>query len=119
MSWDFILEDPNTGETIKYDQPMPFFGGTYQVGGTTTAEFNITYNYSKHYRRVMGGGGISDIYGMTGRDSIPVLSVAIAKLGDDRDLDDYWNPTEGNAKAALKTLLFMAALSPDGVWKVL
>jgi hypothetical protein len=37
---------------------------------------------------------------MTGADSIPVLSLAAAQLQNDVD-DDYWKPTEGNAKRAL------------------
>ena len=36
-------------------------------------------------------------------------------LGDDVD-DDYWKPTEGNAKRALYGLLAMAQMRPDGVW---
>jgi len=30
--------------------------------------------------------------------------------------DDYWKSTEGNAKDALKNLLKLAELAPDGVW---
>lgn len=100
---------------------------------------NITYNYSTHYYRVFPGValmneaqakqgdrrlseadglhhlGIRTIYGLTGALSIPILEDAISKLGDDVS-DDYWAPTEGNAKTALTQLLAMAQLRPDGVW---
>jgi hypothetical protein len=52
---------------------------------------------------------------MTGADSIPILEKAIAQLGDDVD-EDYWEPTEGNAKRALSQLLALAKMRPDGVW---
>ena len=59
--------------------------------------------------------GIRTIYGMTGAESIPVLKAAIAQLGDDVD-DDYWKPTEGNAKRALTQLLALATMRPEGIW---
>ena len=52
---------------------------------------------------------------MTGVDSIPLLTKAISKLGDDVS-DDYWEATEGNAKRALTQLLTLAKMRPDGVW---
>jgi hypothetical protein len=91
-------------------------GGTYALGGCPTAELNVTYNYSRHYYRVFGNdSGIRTIYGMTGAESIPVLKAAIAQLGDDVD-DDYWKPTEGNAKRALTQLLALATMRPEGIW---
>lgn len=50
-------------------------------------------------------------------ESIAVLDKMIAVLGDDVD-DDYWKPTEGNAKRALLQLKAMAQMRPDGEWKV-
>lgn len=52
---------------------------------------------------------------MTGAESIPVLERAIAVLGNDVS-NDYWEPTEGNAKRALIYLLTMAQMRPDGIW---
>jgi hypothetical protein len=115
MSYDIYLNDPVTGCTIELDAPHQMRGGTYAVGGTTDAWLNVTYNYAKHYRRVIGEKGIRTIYGMTGAESIPVLKAAIDKLGDDVNTD-YWEPTEGNAKSALCSLLAMAQMRPDGVW---
>jgi len=115
VSYDLGLYDAITGEVLELDAPHQTKGGTYQVGGCPTAEINITYNYGKHYD-VIGPEGIRTIYGMTGAESMPVLEMAIASLGDDVD-DDYWKPTEGNAKRALQQCLALARMRPDGVWQ--
>ena len=115
MSYDIRLNDPVTGDTIMLDSPHQMRGGTYALGGTTDAWLNVTYNYGKHYYRVMGDKGIRTIYGMTGAESIPVLMAAIDALGDDVSTD-YWEATEGNAKRALCQLLAFAQMRPDGVW---
>ena len=96
-------------------------GGTYAVGGTRQAELNVTYNYAEYFYRIFleiqfSRAGIRSIYGLTGAESIPVLQTAIAKLNDDVD-QDYWEPTEGNAKKALTQLLALANMRPDGVWE--
>ena len=122
MSYDLGLKDPVTGETLELDAPLQMEGGTYAIGVCSTAEIDITYNYSGHYKRVfgsMGNGrycGIRCIYGMTGAESIPILEQAISMLGDDVN-EDYWEPTEGNAKHALYQCLALAQLRPDGVWE--
>lgn len=117
MSYDIDLCDPLTGSAIELDTPHHMRGGTYQVGGCPELSLNVTYNYGKFYYedRCFGEKGIRTIYGMTGAESLPVLERAISALGDDVD-DDYWKPTEGNAKAALLQLLAMAKMRPDGVW---
>lgn len=116
MSYDLGLCDAVTGDVLELDSPHHMRGGTYKIGGCETAEINITYNYAKHFCRVMGDKGIRTIYGMTGAESIPVIESAIASLGDDVD-KDYWKATEGNAKRALKQCLALARLRPDGVWQ--
>ena len=92
-------------------------GGTYALGGTKELWLNVTYNYGRIFRRpeVLGEEGIRTIYGMTGAASIPVLQKAIANLGDDT-YQDYWKPTDGNAKRPLCQLLAMAQMRPDGIW---
>lgn len=131
MSYDISLLDPLTRNVLELDQPHHMRGGTYVLGGTTEAHLNVTYNYARHYERIFGGeqpesrfdlifggtkrSGIRSIYGKTGAESIPLLDAAIAKLGDDVS-DDYWAPTEGNAKRALIQLRALAAMRPDGVW---
>lgn len=131
MSYDIELQDPVTKQVLQLDIPHHMRGGTYAVGGTSEAHLNVTFNYSPHFRRVLGGAdvelswfdktfgggqtGIRKLYGMTGAESIPALEAAIAQLGDDVD-SDYWKPTEGNAKRTLAQLLALAKMRPDGVW---
>ncbi len=116
MSYDIELRHPVTGDTLRLDEPHHMRGGTYQVGGTNKARLNITYNYSRHFVAAFEDeSGVRCIYGMTGADSIPVLKAAARKLGSDVD-EDYWQPTEGNAKAAIMQLLALARMRPDGVW---
>lgn len=122
MSYDIDLLDPVTRKVIVLDAPHHMRGGTYVVGGTSQASFNITYNYSEIYHKIFPGSkdnkdfqGIRSIYGLTGAESIPVLESAINKLANDTDAD-YWKPTEGNAKKALMCLLALARMRPDGVW---
>jgi len=115
MSYDIYLLDPITKEVIEFEFKHEIKGGTYQVGGSYEASLNITYNYAKHYYRLLGEKGIRTIYGMTGAESMPLLEKAIESLGNDVD-SDYWKPTEGNAKRALQGLLAFARIRPDGIW---
>lgn len=115
MSYDIELVDPVTKKVLELDSPHHMHGGTYALGGTKEASLNITYNYSRYFYGVLGEGGIRSIYGKTAADSIPILEKAISKLGDDAS-DDYWEPTEGNAKRSLIQLLTLAKMRPDGVW---
>ena len=116
MSYDIQLCDPVTKKKIEMIDPHFVAGGIYAMGGTKELWLNITYNYAQHYYRVFGTGGIRSIYGKSGAESIPMLENAIAQLGDDVDEDDYWKPTEGNAKKALHGLLAFARMRPDGIW---
>lgn len=113
MSYDIYIVD-ETGKTLQLDHGLR--GGTYQVGGATEAWLNITYNYSPHFRRVLGEKGIRSIYGMDVMDSIPELAAAANAL-DDNVSDDYWEPTEGNARAALLNLIALAAMAGRGTWE--
>jgi len=125
MSYDVRLRGED-GETVEFNRPHHMKGGTYVLGGTTLAELNVTYNYSKILHQVLtevgprGGdkhtGGIRSLYGLAAWQSIPILMKAIEQL-QDNVVDDYWEPTEGNVKAALKDLLQLALLSPSGsIW---
>jgi hypothetical protein len=117
MSYDLALREPDGSIAIVPDG-HDLRGGTYALGGSAYAELNITYNYGPHFRRVFADDkGVRSLYGMTGADSIPILRSAIAQLGNDVDPNDYWNPTEGNAKAALTNLLFLARACPTAIWE--
>ncbi len=115
MSYDINLLDPVTKQVIEFDFKHHMRGGTYCLGGINKAWLNVTYNYAKHYYHTLGEKGIRTIYGMTGAASLPVLKNAITQLGDDVS-GNYWDSTEGNAKAALLQLIALAELRPDGIW---
>jgi hypothetical protein len=117
MSWDCTLVDATTQKPLEADKPIQLGGGTYAVGGTKELTFNVTYNYSGLFRKVLGGEGLNDLSGKTGADSIYWLMVGYNKLGDKID-PDYWQPTEGNAKQALLALMQLARMRPDGVWEM-
>lgn len=117
MSFGLSMRDPATGEIAIVADGHDLRGSTYVVGGNDRAELSVTYNYWEHLRRALGDErGIRLLYGMTGRDSLPVLRAAIAQLGDDVT-EDYWQPTEGNTKAALKNLLLLAQACPAAIWE--
>lgn len=115
MSYGIYLTDPVTNEPLETETNHFIRGGTYAIGGTTEMYLNITYNYATFYYTVFGERGIRILYGKTGAETIPILKEAISKLKDDVS-DDYWEPTEGNAKQALFGLLALAQMRPDGVW---
>lgn len=115
MSYDLGLKDKLGGHWIELDEPHQMKGGTYQVGGSPTATINITYNYSKHFYKVLGERGIRSIYNKTGGESISILKDAISKLKDNAN-KNYWEPTEGNSKKALMQCLSLAQIRPDGIW---
>jgi hypothetical protein len=115
MSYDIYLNDPVTRTHLNLDEPHHMRGGTYQLGGTTECHLTITYNYSPHFYRIFGDKGIRTLYGLTGAESLPILQESIKQLGNDVS-EDYWEPTEGNAKAALYQLAALAMMRPDGIW---
>jgi len=115
MSYDIYLKYPGTDDACVLEERHQIRGGTYQIGGTPKAEFNITWNYAKFYYVLFGESGIRTLYGKTGVESIPILVDAINQLGDDVS-DNYWDATEGNAKKALQCLLVLAEQCPDGIW---
>ena len=116
MSYDIDLTDPVTGDVLHLDKPHMIRGGTYAIGGDTACSLNVTYNYAPHFYAVFGGKGIRFLYGKTGAETLPHLQEAAALLKDDKT-SDYWEATEGNAKAAILQLAALAQLRPDGVWR--
>lgn len=111
MSFDVYLK--NAGPVERFTD-----GGTYALGGTVEPELNITYNYSPHYYKHLDNeSGLRALDGQRAGDWISRLAHAVDVLGTDRH-SDYWEPTEGNAGAALARLLEFAKQYPDGVWEV-
>ena len=111
MSYDIHIVDADGKQLFANHHQLR--GGTYAVGGTNELWLNVTYNYSGHFRRVLGEKGIRSIYGMRCADAIPILQAAAQRLQDDA-VDDYWAAIEGNVKAALLDLAALGQLAPDG-----
>lgn len=108
MSYWVNLTDKDTGDLV----PVPTFqeGGTLVVGGSGSADLNVTYNYCKRFDFKSLGGKTAEV-------TIPVLTAAVMELGVVRD-PDYWAPTPGNAGHACNILLGWAHLHPKAVWEV-
>lgn len=117
MSYDVELLEPVSKKTIQFDSKHHMTGGTYCLGGTTEAWLNITYNYAKPYSKAVEGFSINNLEGKTALETMPQIQEVIDNLGDEVD-DDYWKPTEGNAKKALIQLLALAKMRPDGIWHI-
>jgi len=116
MSYTIDLIDPATSSVFESDVPHQLRGDPYVVGGNQQARLNITYNYLRHFLSTIDSAkGIRAIYGMTGAASIPILSAAIARLKDDSS-EDYYEPTEGNARLALIQMRTLAQACPEGTW---
>jgi len=114
MSYDIRLE--KDGEVVLLEEPNLERGGMYALGGTNEAWLNVTYNYAKFFYSTMGDKGIRSLYGVTAKDSIPMLKGAIGKLKPDFT-SNYWDATEGNAQKALQSLLAIAEKAPaDSAW---
>lgn len=116
MSYDISLIDPKTGKSAELPFAMRLVGGTVPVGGTTVADVNITYNYSKHFSRLFGVDGIRTLYGKSGRETLQMLTDAALSLENNVDVNDYWAATDGNVKEAIVQLINLALWCPDGVW---
>jgi hypothetical protein len=115
MSYDFYLVD-DKGEVIKGSHN--FKGGTYRVGGSEDLTFNITFNYSPLFSKVICPDlGVKKIIGMKSKDSVTLLIDAINKLDPNDINDDYWKCCEGNARSSLIALVNLALMAPHGVWR--
>lgn len=112
MSFDLGLYYDNEPAPV----PRHTEGGVYAVGGITTAELTITYNYSHHFATHLDTEqGIDWLYGKLAIETIERLEAAVLALGTERD-SNYWNSTPGNAGYTLSILLAWARLHPTAVW---
>lgn len=95
------------------------YGGTYQLGGTTECDLNITYNYSPHYyKEFPNDEGIFWLNGQYAKNTIKELENVSMALGSRRN-SDYWKSTKGNAGYSIKILLGWARENPEGIWMVI
>jgi len=126
MSWWVQLSDREGPVTVDRFTD----GGTFPLGGLTTAELNITYNYSSWFHLAwdasdlaqrVGGASSSTLARMLearlAREVLPLLERAVLILGTTR-AGDYWRATPGNAGHALSLLLVWARKYPDAMFSV-
>lgn len=104
MSWDIHVVNSKDKSYVCLKSKHYIKGGTFAIGGTDMAWLNITYNYSDFYYRLWPISGIRTLYGIPLRNAVEMLKAGISKLRG-RPCENYWEPTSGNAKAALKSLL--------------
>ncbi len=76
----------------------------------------VSYNYRPHLIKSIGGNGIYELDGKTGKTTIKTLKRAIKALGNQRNT--YWEPFEGDCKAILAVLLEWAVEHKNAVWRI-
>ena len=123
MSWWVYLKDEQ--DNLCSVPPFIEGGTTYGEVDTTgkiipspnsVAEINVTYNYAIHFGD-LGSDGLRSLNGLRAKYAIDTLQKVIQKLNTDRS-DDYWEPTEGNARHTLEILLKWAQLCPDAIFSI-
>ena len=96
MGYSLWLEDKETGLICKSKRKRVDLGSRLAIGGSDLLEFDITYNYAPYYNKAVGfqEKGIRTIYGMSGKDSLPLLN-KLRKDIEDRftDGNDNWIKT--------------------------
>ena len=122
MSTDIELIDEK-GKVCQVEKHQE--GGTFVSGGTTDAEFNITYNYAWFWYKFLDTEkGIHFVDGKKAKECIPKFEKCIEELttpkcfgNGERPDRNYWSPTPGNACKALKVLLKWAKQHPEAKFK--
>ena len=104
MSYDITIKRKD-GKTVEFRHAHTITGGTYALGGTTEAWLNITYNYWRIFKDLLGPEDIRTIYGMNIKAARPLLMEAAERLGNAEPDEDYWKACDGNAKKALLDLV--------------
>lgn len=113
MSYDMAFVHPVTGEVAIMKEAKALHGGTYRIGDEDyQADFNITYNYSPFFYAVFGELGIRSLYGKPAWQVSLLLASAIVRMGAETT-DNYWDSTEGNARAALVGLMLISEQVPQ------
>lgn len=119
MSYDISINCPCCKQILCAVVPGGIGGSNVRIGHDFEDEVelhvNLTWNYGKFFREVLGDEGVRWLYGKKAGETVQPLKAAIEKLSGEPDTD-YWAPTSGNAKAALQELLAMAEAAPGGVW---
>ena len=124
MSYD--IQFVKDGEVCRLPFAPPQGGILCPDIGFCEAWLNITFNYggifARHglsiIRREEPGQHLDILEGKTAAECVRILTSVIPTMGNET-APDYWEPTEGNAKKALVSLLAIAvAVPPDAICKV-
>lgn len=115
MSYDINLVDKDTGELLYTNQEHNLKGGTYAIDGTKELYLNITFNYYDFYKQ--HDFWIPELDGKLVKDVIAKLYSIYYELKGEPS-KNYWDATEGNAKAALGCLITLCSQAPDARIKV-
>tara|TARA_B110001454_G_C12709532_1_gene430121 strand:+ start:814 stop:1173 length:360 start_codon:yes stop_codon:yes gene_type:complete len=119
MSYSVFLYTNDMCEKHCVSTSKIAYGGTYQLGGTTECDLNITYNYSTHYyKEFPNDEGLFWLQGKYAKDTINMLEKILNNLGHRRN-SDYWKSTKGNAGYSIRILLGWARENPEGIWMVI
>ncbi len=124
MSWHVTLNDPTTKEVIEFNMPHFLYGCNYAITPTGElapnylAELNVTYNYSSVFAEYLDKTSLNYLNNQQANNMIPKLADAICALHPHEPVNNYWENTPGNAREALRSLLFFAVTRPDGVFSV-
>lgn len=123
MGYTLEYQD-KSGECIRLENLHFVRGSIYPIGGTDEVSLDVTFNYSKILtplaKEKFGVDRWVDLmYGKTSHEAVKPLRVLLSMLEGEPD-DDYWAITEGNARAAIKNLIYLCELSLnyEGRWKV-
>ena len=125
MSYNVYLTN-REGETIYFEDPHMFTGGTYAENGTREAWLNVTYNYTPIINGVfkevgLGDLGLRGLNGKTVAETIDKMITAMYLLNPETVSFDYWEPTEGNVGlmlAQLNSLALKITDTQNTFWKV-
>ena len=116
MGWWVYLQN-ETGENVEVE--IHADGGTYAVGGTDSAELNITYNYQYFFQcaHPRTEDFRTALHGMVAKDIAADLAAIVKELGTDRNAD-YWAPHPGNVGHMVSILLAWAKQHPNATFRV-
>lgn len=90
---------------------------TMTATATHQAEMLLTYNYGDLLDLVLGFE-FTDLSGMTGEESLPLLRAGIERCGKSQVDYDYWLPTLPNVRKALELMANWAEANPWGKWEI-
>lgn len=119
MSYDIEIINPKTGETLEANRFLNVRGTVQSLYASKELHLSITYNYREHFvKAFQSPSSIKCLNNKAVITTIDIITNAIERLDTDYYLEDYWKPTEGNARLALINLLILAFEGLEGYWRI-